>query len=163
MYGKHVTELELIPQEEREELVHFFTSKGLTRTEASGVADRLMQNPEAALTALSRDELGIDHEAPVNPPREGIITGISTGLGAVIPLLPFMFIPGPAAIWTGMGISRVAHFISGASRAIFTGRPAIRSGLEMFAVGMGGGAGHLPAGFADRGKTLRFTAFTIAR
>jgi vacuolar iron transporter family protein len=25
----------------------------------------------------------------------------------------------------------------GASRAIFTGRPAIRSGLEMFVVGMG--------------------------
>jgi vacuolar iron transporter family protein len=130
-------ELELMPQEEREELVHFYTSKGLTRPEASTVADRLMQNPEAALTALSRDELGIDPEAPANPLREGIITGISTGLGAVIPLLPFMFIPGPAAIWTGVGISMVAHFLVGASRAIFTGRPAIRSGFEMFAVGMG--------------------------
>jgi VIT1/CCC1 family predicted Fe2+/Mn2+ transporter len=31
----------------------------------------------------------------------------------------------------------VAHFLVGASRAIFTGRPAIRSGFEMFLVGMG--------------------------
>lgn len=30
-----------------------------------------------------------------------------------------------------------AHFLVGASRAIFTGRPAIRSGMEMFLVGMG--------------------------
>ncbi len=130
-------ELELMPQEEREELIYFFTSKGLTQPEAASVADRLMQNPEAALTALARDELGIDPEAPVNPLREGIITGISTGLGAVIPLLPFLFIPGPAAIWAGVGISMLAHFLVGASRAIFTGRPAIRSGFEMFAVGMG--------------------------
>ena len=130
-------ELELMPQEEREELVYFFTAKGLTRAEASTVADRLMQNPEAALTALARDELGIDPEAPVNPLREGIITGISTGLGAIIPLIPFMIITGPAAIWTGVGISMLAHFLVGASRAIFTGRPAIRSGVEMFAVGMG--------------------------
>ena len=130
-------ELELMPQEEREELVYFFTAKGLTRGEASTVADRLMQNPEAALTALARDELGIDPEAPVNPLREGIITGISTGLGAIIPLIPFMIITGPAAIWTGVGISMLAHFLVGASRAIFTGRPAIRSGVEMFAVGMG--------------------------
>jgi VIT1/CCC1 family predicted Fe2+/Mn2+ transporter len=130
-------ELELMPQEEREELVYFFTAKGLTRGEASTVADRLMQNPEAALTALARDELGIDPEAPANPLREGIITGISTGLGAIIPLVPFMFLAGPAAIWTGVGVSMLAHFLVGASRAIFTGRPAIRSGVEMFAVGMG--------------------------
>ena len=31
----------------------------------------------------------------------------------------------------------VAHFLVGSSRSIFTGRPALRSGLEMFLVGMG--------------------------
>jgi VIT1/CCC1 family predicted Fe2+/Mn2+ transporter len=34
-------------------------------------------------------------------------------------------------------ISMIAHFMVGASRAIFTGRPAFRSGFEMFVVGMG--------------------------
>jgi VIT1/CCC1 family predicted Fe2+/Mn2+ transporter len=130
-------ELELMPREEREELVYYYTKKGLTQAEAGTVADRLMQNPETALTALARDELGIDPEAPSNPLREGIVTGISTALGAFIPLIPFMLITGPAAVWTGVGISMLAHFLVGASRAIFTGRPAIRSGLEMFTVGMG--------------------------
>ena len=130
-------ELQLMPQEEKEELAGFFRAKGLTRPEALSVADRLMQNPEVALTTLAREELGIDPEAPGNPLREGVVTGIATGLGAVIPILPFIFFSGPTAVWIGITISMVAHFLVGASRAIFTGRPALRSGFEMFVVGMG--------------------------
>ena len=79
----------------------------------------------------------------VHPPsidlriRLTLLLGRWLGAEAVIPLLPFMFISGPAAIWTGVEISMLAHFLVGASRVIFTGRPAIRSGFEMFAVGMG--------------------------
>jgi VIT1/CCC1 family predicted Fe2+/Mn2+ transporter len=130
-------ELELMPKEEREELVGFYVQKGLTRQEASTVADRLMANPDVALTQLAREELGIDPEAPGNPLREGVVTGIATGVGAVIPILPFLFLKGSAAVWLGILISMVAHFLVGASRAVFTGRPAIRSGIEMFLVGMG--------------------------
>ncbi len=130
-------ELNLMPQEEREELVGFYTQKGLTRQEANTVADRLMQKPEVALDVLAREELGIDTSDPTNPLQGGLITGISTGLGSVIPIIPFIFLAGPAALWTGVVVSMAAHFAVGASRAIFTGRPAIRSGFEMFVVGMG--------------------------
>ena len=131
------TELQMMPKEEREELTGFYIQKGLTRQEAQRVADRLMENPEVALTQLARDELGIDPEAPSEPLKEGIVTGIATGLGAVIPILPFLFTGGALAVWIGIAISMLAHFVVGASRAIFTGRPAIRSGFEMFVVGMG--------------------------
>ena len=130
-------ELTLMPKEEREELTGFYMQKGLTRQEAQRVADRLMENPEVALTQLARDELGIDPEAPTEPLKEGVVTGIATGLGAIIPILPFLFTSGALAVWTGVTISMLAHFLVGASRAIFTGRPAIRSGFEMFVVGMG--------------------------
>lgn len=130
-------ELRLMPQEEREELIYFFTQKGLTREEARTVADRLMQKPEVALTQLAREELGIDPEAPESPLREGIVTGAATGLGAIIPILPFLFLSGASAIWSGVIVSMLAHFLVGASRSIFTGRPALRSGAEMFVVGMG--------------------------
>ncbi len=130
-------ELNLMPQEEREELIIFYTQKGLTRQEAVTVADRLMQKSDVALTVLAREELGIDTQNPTNPVQGGVITGISTGLGSVIPILPFLFFSGAAAVWIGVGISMAAHFAVGASRAIFTGRPALRSGFEMFVVGMG--------------------------
>jgi VIT1/CCC1 family predicted Fe2+/Mn2+ transporter/rubrerythrin len=130
-------ELRLMPESEKNELAGFYMEMGLTKDEAHTVADRLMQKPQAALTQLSREELGIDPNAQSNPLQEGIRTGIATGLGAVIPILPFLFLSGAAAVWTGVGISMLAHWLVGASRAVFTGRPALRSGFEMFAVGMG--------------------------
>jgi vacuolar iron transporter family protein len=130
-------ELQLMPEEERQELIYYYQSKGLTREEATTVAERLMQRPEAALAELARGELGLDPEEPQSPLEEGVVTGIATGLGAVIPIIPFLLFTGPLAVWVGVIVAMVAHFLVGMSRAIFTGRPAIRSGLEMFLVGMG--------------------------
>lgn len=96
-----------------------------------------MARPEEALNQLARDELGIDPEESVDPPKEGLVTGISTALGAIIPILPFLLFSGVNAVWARIVIRMLAHFAVGASRAIFTGRPAIRSGFEMFLVGMG--------------------------
>jgi vacuolar iron transporter family protein len=130
-------ELELMPAEEREELAGYYASRGLSMKEAYTVADRLMANPETALVQLARGELGIDPEEKVDPLAEGVRTGVATALGAIIPLLPFLFMTGQSAVWTGIGVSMAAHFLVGASRAVFTGRPALRSGFEMFLVGMG--------------------------
>ena len=130
-------ELQLMPEEERQELIWHYRRKGLTIHEATTVADRLMEQPEAALVELAREELGIDPQAPQDPVKEGVITGIATGIGAVIPIVPFLVLTGASAIWTGVVISMVAHFLVGTSRAVFTGRPALRSGFEMFVVGMG--------------------------
>jgi VIT1/CCC1 family predicted Fe2+/Mn2+ transporter len=130
-------ELRLMPEAEKDELAGFYMAMGLTKDEAHTVANRLMQKPQAALTQLSREELGIDPTAQSNPLQEGVRTGIATGLGAVIPILPFLFLSGAAAVWTGVAVSMLAHWLVGASRAVFTGRPALRSGFEMFAVGMG--------------------------
>lgn len=126
-----------MPKEEREELAAYYEQQGLNRAEALTVAERLMQNTEVALTQLAREELGIDPAAPSSPLREGAVTGIATGLGALIPIVPFFLLPTAVAVWTGVMVSMLAHFLVGASRAIFTGRPALRSGFEMFAVGMG--------------------------
>jgi VIT1/CCC1 family predicted Fe2+/Mn2+ transporter len=130
-------ELAVMPEEERQELIWHYRGKGLSSAEATTVADRLMENPDVALHELARDELGIDAAETPNALMEGVVTGIATGIGAVIPLIPFLFLTGAAAIWTAVAIAMVAHFLVGASRAIFTGRPAIRSGFEMFLVGMG--------------------------
>jgi vacuolar iron transporter family protein len=130
-------ELQLMPEEERQELIWMYRRRGLSNDEAVTVADRLLQNPQVALTELAREELSIDPEAPAAPLKEGVITGVATGIGAIIPIIPFVFFTGATAMWVSIGVAMVAHFLVGMSRAIFTGRPAIRSGFEMFVVGMG--------------------------
>jgi VIT1/CCC1 family predicted Fe2+/Mn2+ transporter/rubrerythrin len=130
-------EIIYMPEQEREELKQIYIGKGLSEDEADQVAGALMKRPDAALAQLAADELGLDVESSQTPLQEGLVTGMATGFGAVIPIIPFIFLSGSSAIWTGIGISMVAHFAVGASRAIFTGRPALRSGFEMFLVGMG--------------------------
>ena len=130
-------ELRYMPEEERQELARYFEQKGLTKEEAANAASRLMQDRQAALTESAREELGIDPKANDSPLQEGIVTGIATGLGAVIPVLPFLVLSGTAAVWTAIVISMIGHYLVGAGRAVFTGRPALRSGFDMFVVGMG--------------------------
>jgi len=43
----------------------------------------------------------------------------------------------PWAVWTSFGIAMLSHFGVGAARSLFTGRSVIRSGMDMFLVGLG--------------------------
>jgi VIT1/CCC1 family predicted Fe2+/Mn2+ transporter len=58
-------------------------------------------------------------------------------VGALIPVAPFVALPGPAAIWVSFAVSMVSHFGVGAARSAFTGRGVFRSGFDMFVVGLG--------------------------
>ena len=60
---------------------------------------------------------------------------ISTGLGALIPIIPFFFLTGIAAVLWAAGISLVAHFAVGAAKTLITGRSVFVSGMEMTIVG----------------------------
>ena len=44
---------------------------------------------------------------------------------------------GRAAIWLAFVIAMVSHFAVGAARSFFTGRGVLRSGIDMFVIGMG--------------------------
>ena len=61
----------------------------------------------------------------------------ATALGACIPLIPFLVLSGPAAIWSSLTVSMLAHFGVGAARSVFTGRGIWASGRDMFLVGFG--------------------------
>jgi predicted membrane protein (TIGR00267 family) len=83
-----------------------------------------------------RDELKIG-EAHATPFREGWITGIATAVGAFIPVAPFLLFQGRVAIWVAFTVAMLSHFAVGAARSFFTGRGVIRSGIDMFVIGVG--------------------------
>jgi len=129
-------EIRLMPELEQEELALLYQAKGLPEPQAKELAARVMRDPERALQEKVREELKIG-EAESTPLREGWITGAATAVGALIPVAPFLVSSGPVAIWTSFGISMLAHFGVGAARSFFTGRGVIRSGMDMFLVGLG--------------------------
>ena len=129
-------EIKMMPEVEEEEIALIYEAKGIETARARQMAAEVMKDPERALEEQVRDELKIG-EAHSTPLREGWITGAATAVGAFIPVAPFLVMPQPAAVWTSFGLAMVSHFAVGAARSVFTGRGIIRSGIDMFVVGIG--------------------------
>ena len=128
-------EVEEHPEEEQEELSLFYQLKGLDKAQANELAERLGRNPDAMLQALVGEELG-GISTGGNPAQAAIAAGVSTGIGALIPVLPFFWVGGTAGVIWAAVVSLVAHFIVGAAKSLFTLRSWWSSGLEMTIAGI---------------------------
>jgi predicted membrane protein (TIGR00267 family) len=129
-------EIALMPDVERDELALIYEAKGIDRDSAQRLANDVMADPKRMLDEKVQEELGIG-EVTMSPLREGWVTGSATLVGAVIPVAPFLFLEGAAAIGLSFAISMLSHFLVGAARSVFTGRGVFRSGIDMFVVGLG--------------------------
>jgi VIT1/CCC1 family predicted Fe2+/Mn2+ transporter len=130
------TEVELMPEIERDELAVIYEAKGMDRDSAHSLATQIMADPALMLKEQVQEELKIGDLA-MSPLREGWITGLATAFGAAIPVFPFLIWQGTTAIIIAFAVAMLSHFLVGAARSVFTGRSAFRSGLDMFVVGVG--------------------------
>ena len=125
------------PEEEREELIRFYQSEGYTRTEAEAIANRIAGEKELPIPSSTLEELGLAPEELGNPVKAGVLCGVSFGLAAIVPILPFVF--RSLSITGALMISIVATLASlfgvGAMKTIFSRKSWLRSGLEMMVVG----------------------------
>jgi VIT1/CCC1 family predicted Fe2+/Mn2+ transporter/rubrerythrin len=124
------------PEEEKEELSLFYQLKGLSKAEADQLAERLAQNQESMLNVLATEELGGSTAKRTNPAQSAAAAGVSTFIGAMIPVLPFFWLQGVPAVATAAVVSLVAHFLVGAAKSLFTLRSWWSAGLEMTAAGV---------------------------
>ena len=130
------TEVELMPEIERDELAVIYEAKGMDRETAHSLATQIMADPALMLKEQVQEELKIG-DLGMSPLREGWLTGLATAFGAAIPVFPFLVWHGSTAIIISFTVSMLSHFLVGAARSVFTGRGVFRSGLDMFVVGVG--------------------------
>lgn len=114
-------ELKVHPEEELKELAMMYEAKGLRPELAAEVARELTSDPAIALDVHVREELGVD---PNDLPSPWLAAGSSFAafaLGAVIPLLPFLF--GAASVLPALLLSVVGLVVTGGIVARITARP----------------------------------------
>lgn len=128
-------ELGAIPEEEEAELALVYRRKGFKDEEARSIAHRLMGDPKAALDTLIREELGLDPEQLGSPFGAASGSFLAFSGGAVLPVLPYLFLREAAAFWLSLGLSLVALFVVGAAVSLLTGRSVLFSGLRQSAIG----------------------------
>jgi VIT1/CCC1 family predicted Fe2+/Mn2+ transporter len=124
-------ELETAPAEEIEELTLIYRAKGIAADRARELATALVANPRIGLDTLAREELGIDPHSLGGSAWTAASTSFALfAIGAVIPLLPYMFVGGPSAAALSGVLGAVGLFLSGVLGALFTGQPMLRNGLR---------------------------------
>ncbi len=115
-------ELQQTPQDEQEELALIYQAKGLDDQASHQLAERIITQPDVALDTLAREELGLD------PKELGGSAWVAAGtsfllfsLGAIIPVLPFLFGGGLTIIAISLIASVLGLALIGAGISLTTG------------------------------------------
>jgi VIT1/CCC1 family predicted Fe2+/Mn2+ transporter len=128
-------ELEEYPEEEAEELALIYNARGVDMDQARQIATDILQDPEHALNTLSREELGLNPDDLGSPWGAALSSFVSFALGALVPLLPFVFGERTHPIPAIIALTGISLFLVGAVLSLFTGRSALRGGLRMVLIG----------------------------
>jgi VIT1/CCC1 family predicted Fe2+/Mn2+ transporter/rubrerythrin len=123
------------PEEERKELIEFYRSKGFKQGEAEALAGRALSALELRSELTIGEDVGLTLEESWPPTKAGILTGLSFAVVSLIPILPFALMAVSPAVVAATVASMATLFGVGASKAIFTRRSWVRSGLEMMIIG----------------------------
>jgi vacuolar iron transporter family protein len=118
------------PEGEAQELRGMYEERGIAPAVARDMVHEVMQDPELALETHAREELGISPKHLGSPVQAALSSFFAFGLGAFIPLLPWLFTQGNGAILASVILSAVAAVTVGIVLAIFTQRSMFRSALR---------------------------------
>jgi vacuolar iron transporter family protein len=130
-------EIRSVPDEEQQELALIYEAKVLPQEEAEQVAERLMTDKQGALDAMVREELGLDPSTLGGSPYSaGGSSFILFTLGAVVPLIPYFFMSGTAAVVTAIAAAALGLFVIGVLISPLTGRSALYSGTRQVVFGL---------------------------
>ncbi len=128
-------EVEENPDEEKEELSLFYQLKGIDAETATILAEKVARDPQTMLNAQVSEELG-GADGGADPTQSAAAAGISTFVGAMVPVIPFFFLRGTTGVVVAFVVSLLAHFLVGAAKSLFTLRTWWSAGLEMTLAGV---------------------------
>jgi vacuolar iron transporter family protein len=127
----------------------YIERKGVSPNLAEAVVRQISADPDRAVEAHVREELGIDPEDLPSPQVAAVASFASFTVGALIPLAPFVL--GVPSLELALVLAGASAFAGGAAVASLTGRSTLLGGVRQFAAAfLGTGAaflvGHLIGG-----------------
>lgn len=121
------------PEAEQQELAETFQRRGLSAELAGEVARELSRDPSTALEVHVREELGVDVDDLPSPVTAAVSSFVSFSLGALIPLVPYLF--GAESLAPALVVSLVALFGVGVLVSRVTVRSWVYSGTRQLLLG----------------------------
>lgn len=118
------------PDAEHAELAEIYRHRGLDADTSAMVATALMRDTDLAVAAHAREELGISPDSLGSPIAAAASSFAAFGIGALVPLFPWLVVSGAGAVVATIVVSVLLAFAIGVALAGFTGRSWIRSSFR---------------------------------
>src|SRR5262249_47191022 len=90
------------------DLTKIHQARGIDPDRARELAEDIMRDPDLALETHAREELGIDPKQLGSPEGAAVSSFLSFAVGALVPLLPWFFGSGTAAVVASVVLGLVA-------------------------------------------------------
>jgi VIT1/CCC1 family predicted Fe2+/Mn2+ transporter/rubrerythrin len=133
--AKEARELEDHPAEELAELVFMFQREGHTYAEAQDMANEISKDKDLWLRTLLEKELGIRMDETTNPTKDALVMGASFIVAAIIPIVPYLFLEGGAAISVSITAALLGLLALGAGKGRLVQKSPLWQGLEILGIG----------------------------
>jgi VIT1/CCC1 family predicted Fe2+/Mn2+ transporter len=141
---KEREEVEGRPGESEAEVAYMLEQEGLDDAAAKRVAAEMARVPSVLLKTMVEKELGIDLIEGRNAFQGALVMGAAFGIAALVPVIPYLFLPLGTAVWGAIVLTAAVLFTIGVIKSRWTLRSAVRSGLEVVALAAFAGiAGYL--------------------
>lgn len=121
------------PHVETVELALIYQSRGMDPDRARELAEVTMTDPEQALQVHAREELGIDPSDLGSPMQAAVSSFFTFCLGALVPLVPWLFASGSGAKIASLVMALLAASIVGVIVSRFTERNRLQTVLRQIA------------------------------
>src|SRR5438034_1748526 len=138
--AREATEIDTMPQAERQEIRESYATKGFAGDLLEGVVDTITANRDSWLATMMDEELHLQPVQTADILRSAVVITIATLIGHLIPLLPFVWLARTPAMVLAIVLSALVLFGVGVYSALTLVADWRTSGLKFLAIGLGAAA-----------------------
>src|SRR2546426_9501602 len=130
---RELREMRELPDVEREEIREVYRGRGFRGETLEMVVDTITSDPKVWLRVMMQEELGLS-QGFGQPLGAALTVFVAFLIGGTVPVIPFVFGSGVAALSVSFVVTAAALVLAGAIRTRFTGERPARAGLELVAM-----------------------------
>jgi predicted membrane protein (TIGR00267 family) len=129
--------IDRVPDIERDEIREVYRGRGFSGELLEQIVATITSDRERWLRAMMLDEHGLVAPMPGAARRAALIVGISSLVGSLLPLAPFLLLRVRVAVIVSLPLAAAVLFLAGAWNARANQQRVFRGGLELALIGVG--------------------------
>lgn len=130
-------EIDIVPENEKNEIREIYRTKGLSGKLLDDVVDQLTKDKASWAEIMTDEEHNLKPVETKDVLRSSFVVGASTIGGSLIPILPYLILHSHQAIYFTFILSAISLFSIGYYQAkSYVGNP-LKKGMQMLLIGLG--------------------------